>query len=190
MELFEEYEKNYNANVLDENNDYIDKINKPYKISGNIFAHILRKNIYDIVKPKYFVSAVNSYIKGCNIEWDLLILKKEIKEEKNLNIYSPKNVICALEFKTSGMNCSNKENAFDYLDTFINKIEKINKNNHSNIRFGYISLCERPSDLEILNENFQNNCFWIIRGYYGSRNKIGFKTKNDLKIFIEKLLEM
>lgn len=189
MELFEEYEKNYADNVYESLNEYVDKINKPCKISGNIFAHTLRKNIYDIVKSKYYVSAINSYIKGSNIEWDLLILKKEVKKEKDINVYSPENVVCSLEFKTSGANFGNNEEIKNYIKKYIDEIKRINKKYHSNIRYGYISLCEKPANLEILDKNFPNNCFWVIRGYYGSRNKLGTKNKNDLKIFIENLIE-
>lgn len=189
MDLLEEYEKNYKDYIYNGLEEYADKINKPYKISGNIFAHTIRNNISEIVKPKYDVSVVNSYIKGSNIEWDLLILKNNSQKEKNINVYSSENVICALEFKSSGaIIANNPAEATTYLNKYVKEIEQINEKYKSNIKYGYISLCEIPDNLKAMKDEFCNNCFWIIEGYYGSRKKIEIKKKNDLKIFIENLL--
>ena len=57
------------------------------------------------------------------------------------------------------------------------------------IRFGYISLCEIPDNLKELKKNYGDNLFWIIEGYYGLRNKIGTKGRQEFQNYIEKLIE-
>lgn len=125
------------------------------KINGNIFASAIKKYIEIIIEnyDGYYVSNYNSYIKGSNIEWDLLI----IKEKPNyLNIYEAENVLAAIELKGAS--------EYDVKD--INDI-KIKYQNHFNkflsekqIRFIYISLCltkEKYNLYQKVFNNFKNN---------------------------------
>lgn len=186
MNLIDKYETLYEKYVGTDKEGYYDKINRPYKISGNVFSHFLRSEIADIIGKRYYVSPVNSYIKGCNVEWDLLIIDKPTKEEQDYNIYSPEHVICAFEFKSSGAIMYNKpDDAIAYLNKEVNALKQCNKK----IKYGYISLCEIPDNLKKLEKTFNNKCFWIIRDYYSKRNKIDKIKNEDLEKFINKLLK-
>jgi hypothetical protein len=192
MKLIDEYEKKYEEYIGNDKDGYFDLINKPYKISGNVFAYFLRNKINDSVCGKYNLSTINSYIKGSNVEWDMLIVKKTAtsKKAENYNIYLPQDVVCAFEFKSSGaIRSNNPKEAVEYLNGEINELKRINKQYGSNIKYGYISLCEIPDNLKKMNEVFNGKCFWIIEGYYGSRNKIGSKEEHDLRLFIDNLLK-
>ncbi len=190
MTIIDEYEDIFEKNVYDEKGKYFDLINKSYKISGNIFAHFLRTNISKHVKNKYTVSVINSYIKGSNIEWDLLILKECSDDEKNYNIYLPQNIICALEFKTSGaIYAKNPVASKKYINKYIRELNRVNKKYNSNIKYGYISLCEIPANLEAMKNNYPDNCFWIVEGYYGSRKKNKVNDIDDLNCFLDKLIK-
>jgi len=188
MEIFNEYEEKFKK-YMDEEESLV----KCYKISGNILAHTLRKYIKDIVNPQYQVSVVNSYIKGCKIEWDLLILKNTVSEDEiNYNIYYPENVVCALEFKTSGAvfkkDC---KESVDYIKKYLNILKQINiRQINTNIKYGYISLCEIPTNLLAMKEEYPDNCFWLIEGYYGSRNnpEIIKNSKEEFKEYLKKLI--
>ncbi len=162
-------------------------LNNCNKISGNIFAQTLRKYIKNIINNTYEVSELNVYIKGSNIEWDMLILKKNISnKEKAYNIFNPENVVCAIEFKTSGLMTSNITFVQNYFKTRIEELENLNKE----IKFAYISLCEIPKIIEYLKLNYKDNCFWLIEGYYRSRNKSDTKLNDymELEIYLKNLL--
>ena len=132
------------------------------KINGHIFACAIKKYIETILLDYegYYVSNYNSYIKGSNIEWDLLIVK-ENPLNNYLNIYDAKNVVAALELK----------GASEYDVRNINDINSIyssngNKNRYNkfleekNIRFIYISLCLTFNKFNLYSEvfnNFKNN---------------------------------
>lgn len=47
------------------------------------------------------ISECNSFIEGCPIEWDLLVLKKTVISDGS-NVYKLSDVLYAVEFKTSG----------------------------------------------------------------------------------------
>ena len=49
------------------------------------------------------VSEPNSYILGVNAEYDLLLLKKDAKPIKEMNIFSPEDVEGVVEVKNSGL---------------------------------------------------------------------------------------
>lgn len=186
MYLIDKYEDKYKEYVGTDKEGYYDKINRPYKISGNVFSHFLRDEIYNIIKNRYDVSPVNSYIKGCNVEWDLLIIDKPTNEEKNYNIYLPEHVICAFEFKSSGAIMYNSpKDAVAYLNKEIEALKQCNKK----IKYGYISLCEIPDNLNELENTFKNKCFWIIRDYYRKRNTIKKTQRKDLEEYINTLLK-
>ena len=186
MGLIDEYEEKYSYYVGTDEEGYYDKINKPYKISGNLFSHFLRSKILDIVTNKYEVSAINSYIKECNIDWDLLIVNKVTDEEKRYNIYLPEHVICAFEFKSSGAIMYNKpQDAINYLNREIEAL----KNCSPKTKYVYISLCEIPDNLKELDNKFEGKCFWIVRDYYRNRNKYEKTIEIDLEKYINNLLK-
>lgn len=187
MSLLEKYEKKYAEFVSPEDGIYYDMINKSYKISGNVFAYFLRNEIKGIIDNKYKLSNINAFIKGSNVEWDMLILKKSAVGD--YNIYLPEDVICAFEFKTSGAIRNNKPNeAIEYIQKEIDNLNYINTQYKANIRYGYISLCEHYKNLDALKEYFKDKCFWIIEGPYGSRKHLKCKESSDLKTYIDKLL--
>lgn len=190
MNLVEEYEKVYNDNLCDEEEKYLDKINKPYKASGNIFSYFLRDKISKIIGKKYELSVVNSFIKGCNVEWDLLMVKNASGDEKKYNVYLPEHIVCAFEFKTSGASRTKDSiEAIEYLEKEINDIELINKENKTNIKYCYISLCENPNHAVAMRKKYSDNCFWIIDDYYSKRKTKRTSEENDLKEFISKMLK-
>jgi len=185
MNLIDEYEKTYNENLCNNEEEYLDKINKPYKVSGNIFSYFLREKILGIIDNKYELSVVNSYIKGCNVEWDLLMVNNASENEKKYNIYLPEHVVCAFEFKTSGSSRSKEPNeAIEYLEKEINDIKLVNKNYKTNIKYFYISLCENPNHAIAMRKKYPNNCFWIIDDYYSRRYKKHSSEESELKDFI------
>ena len=189
MNLLEEYEKVYNDNLCDNEEKYLDKINKPYKVSGNIFSYFIKNKISTIIGNKYELSVVNSFIKGCNVEWDLLMIKNASVDERKYNIYLPEHVVCAFEFKTSGSSrTKDPKEALEYLDKEINDIELINKENKVHIKYCYISLCENHNHVEAMRKKYPDNCFWIIDDYYSKRKKIKTSEEINLKEFISKML--
>lgn len=162
-------------------------LNNYNKISGNIFAQTIRKYIKKIVINNYEVSEVNVYIKGSRREWDMLILNKKISDkEKMYNIFDPENVVCAVEFKTSGLVTSDIATTKAYFEERIEELNGLNKK----IKFAYISLCELPKIIKYLKLNYKNNCFWIIEGYYRDRNKLDIKLNDyiELEIYLKNLL--
>ncbi len=171
MELLDEYEEVYNRNIKD-------KSERKNKISGNVFAHLMRRNIYELVKDKFDVSVVNSYIKTCNTEWDMLILKKGTLDLMGDNVYPAEDVIAAFEFKTSGLFTQTIDESLEYIQVHMEELKEINKN----IKYGYVSLCERPKHLEAIQKKIAKNSFWIIEGYYRDREKEKTK-KNSYKEF-------
>lgn len=60
---------------------------------------------------------------------------------------------------------SNINEALNYLKERTSELNDLNKQ----IKFVYISLCEKPATLEVLKKKY--NCFWLIEDYYGNRDK-------------------
>ena len=71
-----------------------------------------------------------------------------------------------------------------------NEIEKL-KECSPKIKYGYISLCEIPANLNALKNEYENKCFWIIEGYYRNRNSKDIVVANEekLKEYINGLLK-
>ena len=66
----------------------------------------LRKYIINIINYHGLnckVSDINSFIKGCPTEWDLIILNENAKDVNNTNVFKVEEVVIVLEFKTSGL---------------------------------------------------------------------------------------
>lgn len=187
MSLIKEYEDICNKFIPSD----IINLDDKKKISGNITSCFLKNLIEEfLVGTNYKLSVVNSYIKGCSIEWDLLILKSPSIDEIKYNIYDAQNVVAALEFKTSGAKYTNDpEGSCEYIFKYENVIDDINKKFNTNIKYGYISLCEIPNNLIAMKEKF-SNCFWIYEGWYPHNNfeKDGIKTIEEFKDFIFKLI--
>lgn len=75
--------------------------NKPL---GNLISKTLRRymiNISNYYNWNCQISECDSFIKGCPIEWDLLVLKKNIISDGS-NTYNLSDILYAVEFKTSG----------------------------------------------------------------------------------------
>lgn len=185
FDILNEYEKGYDNYVLGN-----DKIHSSYKISGNIFAHVIRKNIKNIIGDKYKISVVNSYIRGCNIEWDLLILKNNVtNEERDYNIYLPEHVECVVEFRSSVASRNIDPVASkEYIRKYISVLNKID----DNIKYLYVSLCEHRKNLEAMRREYDEYCFWIIEDRYSNSNKkeTVVNGRLELKIKLEKVLKL
>lgn len=176
MKIYDDYLASYTKFIGES------PLNNYNKISGNIFSQTLRKYISKILAGKYKVSVVNAYIKGSEREWDLLILKNDVsKEEETYNVYNSENVVAAVEFKTSGIFTSNISLALKYLNDREDELKEI--------KFIYISLCEKPETLKAMKK--KHNCFWLIEDYY--RNRYKRETiRNDykeLEEFLNKLVK-
>jgi len=188
MELLEEYDNTFEVWVEGEDKD---KINRSTKIGGNIFAYVIRNNVRKILKNEYDVSVVNAYIKGCNIEWDLLILKKGSKKDNDYNVYYPEQVVCALELKTSGFiykKDEEKEKIQNFIQKYTEAINGINEKKNTNIKYGYISLCEKIDNIYLIKQNLKNRCFWVKEGPYNNTN-VKINKKQDLEQFIKSLIK-
>lgn len=82
------------------------KINEKFgnKLLGNVISRTLRRymiNISNYYNWNCKISECDSFIEGCPIEWDLLVLKKNAISDGS-NIYQLSDVLYAVEFKTSG----------------------------------------------------------------------------------------
>ena len=163
-EKVEEYNKNKN-NI----NEKLKFINGLFKISyysiyyyfknyyynekgetpGNKFsAYCSYEAIKKVLTEKgYKVSQLDSFVKGYKLEYDALIIKRNV--DSNLRLYNPDDVVATIEIKTSGYFTSNKEDEKDRLkEDFSNymKSQKI-----PNIPHIYISLHESISSNMIKN---------------------------------------
>ena len=82
------------------------KINEKFgnKPLGNLISKTLRRYMINI--GNYYnwdcrISECDSFIEGCPIEWDLLVLKKNVVSDGS-NTYKLSDVLYAVEFKASG----------------------------------------------------------------------------------------
>lgn len=112
-------------------------VNKSNKIYGHLAMIILKKYLESIKEYKDRISEENAYIKGCPIEWDLLILK-EGTTKNALNIYDSKDVDTIIEVKASGLFSKNLEKVFS---NPLNEIE-----NMENKKIKYLFFSYRESD--------------------------------------------
>lgn len=110
------------------------------KISGYITTEIFRKYIKEILEKKHpdklEVSPPNSYVDGCSLEFDLIILKKSAEKIDDLNIYNYKDVVAALEIKKSGIYSNGS------LDTQVKAFKKFVEDNGKKTKYAYITFIE------------------------------------------------
>lgn len=146
-----------NQNIINEYiqfyREYIDEVKgKNYKkLSGNIFAMIIKNHIEKILKDnnlKYKVSNNNAFIKGCPIEWDLIILKEDALD-KGLNIFESDDVVSVIELKSGGQPLG-KDKITCLKDIYDDKFKQIDK-----IRFIYISYFDMTNSYNCLKEYFK-----------------------------------
>ena len=96
-------EINYNKEIRKDDENLKGNFNK---VIGNLTSMTLRKYIINIINYyglNFKVSNVNSFIKGCPTEWDLIILNEKAKDVNDTNVFEAEEVITVLEFKTSGL---------------------------------------------------------------------------------------
>lgn len=178
------YQEEYQKYKQKYPNDYNNNVNFN-KMNGNSVAVTIRKNIDDLLKKdyrfkkfNYRVSECNSYIEGCPIEWDLIIIKDTAKKIDDTNIYEAKDCVCILEIKQSGM----IGNSYfkDSIEKQIHNIEYLNTNNNSNLKFAYISFQETEnyydSTKKIFKENNieSNNVFIFVKYPYKKDKTLTF----------------
>lgn len=173
-----------------------DKIGGCYnKSTGNVIASILRKYIKKYCNKKYKVSNVNSYIEGCPIEWDLIILKKDAVDNY-INTYRLDDCVCLIEFKTSGLwayQVKQIDKTFDlhfkYLYNFREKLGR-------SIPFAYITYSETISYYEETKKYFDkmngiNNTTFMFKKYNSSKNNQNYDFEvgySDFEKYIMDLL--
>lgn len=138
------------------------------KILGNAVAMTLRNYISKISiyhDLDFIVSDSNAYIKGCPIEWDLILLKKNVLIDGS-NIYDISDVKAVIEFKTSGTvdvmyKTRSKE---EFLTTTFGRnfdyLEKYEKSENRKIPFLYISF------------SHDSQWFEATKEYFDSKNKL------------------
>ena len=149
-EIVSEYEDNYKEYV-----DIIGNYRSCTKLSGNLFALIIKKYIDKIFKKhnlKYKVSNNNAFIKGCPVEWDLIILKDTALDREN-NVFESNDVICVIELKTGGQPLK-KDKDICLKNLYDKKFKQIDK-----IRFIYISYFD------------MTNSYLHIKNYFNSKNQ-------------------
>lgn len=162
---------------------------KRAKITGTIVAEVFRKNIEYVLKKNnmtnmYKVSENNVYVKGCNIEFDFLILKKSAAKiisnhifDSNITIelpiYDINDVVAVLESKTYGIyslykgrtentvNEMKKNDLFRFASAYKNTLHGMEKN----IKIGYMCLVEqRPNSGK---SNFIEKTIYFFEDYFG-----------------------
>lgn len=115
------------------------------KLVGNLTTMTLRKYISNIINYhglNYKVSNSNAFVKGCPIEWDLIILKSNAEDINNTNVFDINDCECLLEFKTSGLMPNQYENIDKTFKTQFNHLYALRKTAKKNIPFGYITFAE------------------------------------------------
>lgn len=120
------------------------------------------------------VSPPNSYVDGCSLEFDLIILKKDAEKIDDLNIYNYKDVVAVLEIKKSGI--YSKDSFIKQRDTF----DQFNKENK--IKYGYITFIESYDQyFTAAKDNFDSAfCFLPKRSN---------KDFEDFEDFIDKIIQ-
>lgn len=115
------------------------------KLVGNLTTMTLRKYISNIINYhglNYKVSNSNAFVKGCPVEWDLIILKSNAEDINNTNVFDINDCECLLEFKTSGLMPNQYENIDKTFKTQFNHLYALRKTAKKNIPFGYITFAE------------------------------------------------
>lgn len=161
------------------------------KITGAIVAEVFRKNIEYVLEKyeladRYKISENNVYVKGCNAEFDFLILKKEAKrinseniQDHNINIelpiYDAMDVVAVLESKTYGIytlyrgrtgdkeNEIKKSNLYRFVSAYKNTLLNLN----SEIKIGYMCLVEQRPNKGV--SNFIEKTLYFFEDYFDQK---------------------
>lgn len=174
------------------------------KIVGNLNTMTLRKYISSILNYyglDFKVSNCNAFIKGCPIEWDLLVLKDTAIDINNTNVFNPDDVICVFEFKTSGLMRTTFNNIEDAFKRQFEWIKKFRKDVNRKIPFGYISFSEsysRKRDIyDGIIEYFERinnlkNIVYVFLDYDSlAKNEIKYINKdNDFEEYLLNLINI
>ncbi len=115
------------------------------KLVGNLTAMTLRKYISNIINYhglNYKVSNTNAFVKGCPIEWDLIILKSTAEDINNTNVFNVDDCVCLLEFKTSGLMTNQYKHIDETFKNQFNYLHLFRKQTQKSIPFGYITFAE------------------------------------------------
>lgn len=166
---------------------------------GNLTAMTFRRYISNILNYhglNFKVSNSNAFIRGCPIEWDLIILKSNAEDINNTNVFDVHDVVAVLEFKTSGLTIQQYK---DMDASFINQFNYLNyfkKEYNISIPFGYISLSESVEFFQGTKKYFdehnnkKNTAFvfldWTL--LYNKDEKRYIEECNDFEKFIFDLL--
>lgn len=178
-------EKIRSFNVEEEN---VQRKKTGSKIIGAMVAEIFRKRIDFILcknnlSNRYKISENNVYVKGCHIEFDFLLLKKDAKKlivsdddniEYELPIYDPKDVVAVLESKTYGIYSLYKGREEEYtvhteiqrnsLFQFVNAYNDLLYYN-PNIKLGYMCIAEQRPKTEG-GSNFIERTIYFFEDYF------------------------
>ena len=135
-------EINFEKQIVKDDEELTGSFNK---LVGNLTAMTLRKYILNIINYHGLnlkVSNSNAFIKGCPIEWDLIILKSNAEDINNTNVFDINDCVCLLEFKTSGLMPNQYKNIDNTFKTQFNHLYALRKTAKKNIPFGYITFAE------------------------------------------------
>lgn len=147
------------------------KARKINKLSGNIATYLVKQYIEKMIRTRPLkVSEPNSYILGVNAEYDLLLLKKDAKPIKEMNIFSPEDVEGVVEVKNSGLfgvrkKTNNEQKTLkDEVDFILQAYKSALKLNKT-IKFAYITLRENNKS------NDQNDYLSLTEKYFRDNDK-------------------
>lgn len=136
------YEINFDKKIVKEEDELSGSFNK---LVGNLTAMTLRKYILNIINYHGLnlkVSNSNAFIKGCPIEWDLIILKSNAEDINNTNVFAIEDVVAVLEFKTSGLRTKQLQEIDKTFGKQFEFIKYFKNTQNKNIIFGYITFAE------------------------------------------------
>lgn len=135
-------EINYDKKICKDDENLKGSFNK---VIGNLTSMTLRKYIINIINYyglNYKVSNINSFIKGCPTEWDLIILNENAKDVNNTNVFEVEEVVAVLEFKTGGLLIDQYNNIEKTFELQFNYLNYFNKEYSKKIPFAYIPFAE------------------------------------------------
>lgn len=154
-----------------------DKAGSFNKLVGNLTAMTLRKYITNIINYygwNFKVSNTNAFIKGCPIEWDLIILRNNADDINKTNVFALDDVVMLFEFKTSGL----RKNQYVNIDkTFEKQYKYIEgfREKGKDVVFAYTTFAESIEYYKGTKEYFdkmnnRNNTAFAFLEYYSLYN--------------------
>ena len=105
-EVYQYYEEI--SKVIEDEDDNGRKRKGNKKIIGAITAGVFKNKFNEVLENQrlnneIYVSENNVFIKGCDVEFDFLVLKKNAKKIRELPLYHVDDVVAILESKTYGV---------------------------------------------------------------------------------------